>query len=594
VPNSTIADSKVTAKVQIAESSLPYVPSMQLTSSSSEVAQELEEGSHGVYMGIGQLVKVGTYDTAIMIGKKTCVNQMPELYVDCRAGFKWDGRRCVKARELSVCFKSNVSLGYQTRESPFSAARSALIGSVLAFRLPEDRLQACMIQLVPVPKAAHSFPACTRAAILWTGKYSLRGKCDLRAPCSFSKFGELRFVCPPTHRQVGQRCERLVDRNCSGSFIRLEGESDQSPCKRLPLLTISTASSTYIVAQKMKGNGTQDALLSAKLVSGVFDVDWAADCPNDVQWLECVRSTGRLAPRSPVDEMTLRLNTKDQLDYSCTVGEDQNIKLPFSSRAKGLASNTTYDGQTALLPVTVRFVSIPYLEDADVSIFSISTGLVKSRTKYTRDTTAGAFLLPWGDNVEIEVRVYDLDRLPINRSVGLVVTLPGGADKYAAFQQTPGSNLFSASLPNEWWFAGADRYRIAITSSSTELPLLFELDFQASTIVKVAIAATLSAGLVGLVFILGRMVLRAGDRTEARQILLSFLQFELLLGFDCALELWDLCRWAFRCTHSPRSNLVVMFQHALWPSHVPACTLACALLVRNMQRCDGADSDRGR
>ena len=105
----------------------------------------------------------------------------------------------------------------------------------------------------------------------------------MREPCMFSKLGELRFVCPPTHRQVGQRCEVLVDQDCSGSFVRLEGDSRQSPCKRLPLLTISTASWTYILAQKTKANVTQDTLLSAKLISGDFDVDWAATCPNNVR-----------------------------------------------------------------------------------------------------------------------------------------------------------------------------------------------------------------------------------------------------------------------------------------------------------------------
>jgi hypothetical protein len=555
VPNSTIADPLMSAQVQITESSLHSVPSLTIISSSSGVAQQLQAGSRSVYMGVGTLLKVGVYDTALIIGTQECVDAMPALDVVCSAGHAWDGRQCVRAHELSVCGKSAISLAYETRNSSFADASRALIGSALTFQLPEDHLRACDVQLVPVPKAAQSFPARTRAQLLRIGDYTLRGECRTRVPCIFSEYGRLRFVCPPTHRQVGRLCKPQENKTCSGSFVRLTND-DHSPCKRLPLLTISTESSTYIVAQKTKDNQTQGTTLSAKLVSGDFDVDWAADCPDDVEWLECARSTGHLAPRSPVGEMTLRLITQGQPDYSC--GEDRKVKLPLLSQAKGLPNGTTYDGQKTLLPLTVRFISVPYLSEVDVSIFSISTGLVRSRTKYARDSSssatvcsrgscsasAGAFLLPWSNQVEIEIALYDSDRLPIKRPVGLLVTLPGeegGVDNFVGFQQIEGSNVFSASLPNTWWAYGAVRYRIEIKTDSTESPVRLEIEFETSTVVKVAIAATLGAGLVILVFVLVRMVLRAGDKTAAKKILLSFLQFELFLGLEVAVELWDVC-----------------------------------------------------
>jgi hypothetical protein len=493
-------------------------------------------------MGIGKFLKVGAYDTALMIGKQECVRAMPELDVECSAGYEWNGRQCVRPQELSVCGKSAISLDYEARNSTFSDVRSALLGSNLTFYPPEDHL-TCVIQLVPVPKAAQSFRARTRARLLWTGNYSLHGECQTRVPCVFAELGELSFVCPPTHDQVGTRCVLRIDQNCSDSFVRLE--NDQA-CKRLPLLTISTNSSAYIEAWKTL-NGTQDTMLSAKLVSGDFPVEWNAECP-DVEWLACAGSFGRVNRSTPENEMILHLITKGQHDYSCHVGGDLSGDLKtdvrFQSRAKGLPKEMEYQGRNASLPVTVRFMSVPYLQQTDVSIFTVSAGLTTKRTRYTQDVTANAFLLPWGDRVEIEVTVKDLDGLPIKRSVGLLASLPGesdGANNYARFKQTEGSNVFSVSLPSEWWVYGAVRYRIEIKADSTESPVRLEIEFVTSIIVKVAIAATLGAGLVALLIILARIVLRAGDKTEVQKILLSFLQFELMLGLDVALELWDLC-----------------------------------------------------
>ena len=84
--------------------------------------------------------------------------------------------------------------------------------------------------------------------------------------------------------------------------------------------------------------------------------------------------------------------------------------------------------------------------------------------------------------------------------------------------------------PEVWWSFGPVGYRILIGADLDRPDLVLKIQFQASILVKVVAGGVIIAGIVALAVVLGRVTVQAKNFEEAKGLLLSYLQFELLLG----------------------------------------------------------------
>ena len=143
--------------------------------------------------------------------------------------------------------------------------------------------------------------------------------------------------------------------------------------------------------------------------------------------------------------------------------------------------------------------------------------------------------------MSIKMNVTDIDGLPIKRQVGLFAGLADETKE--KFRIQDGTNEFSVVCPEAWWSFGPIGYRLLIGADLNQPDLVLEIQFAQSILVKVIVIGVIFAGLLGLAVVLIRVTTKANDRRQAKRLLLSFLQIELLLG-DPSIPLslgWQLC-----------------------------------------------------
>ncbi len=126
------------------------------------------------------------------------------------------------------------------------------------------------------------------------------------------------------------------------------------------------------------------------------------------------------------------------------------------------------------------------------------------------------------------MKVTDIDGLPIKRQIVLFAGVTDGTKETFLIQE--GTNEFSVTCPEVWWSFGPTGYNILIGADLAHPDLVFEIQFTQSSLVKIVAGGVILAGILALALFLVRVTAKANDRDEVKRLLLSFLQFELLLG----------------------------------------------------------------
>jgi hypothetical protein len=528
--NSSLADSVINARVEVAQASLVAVPTVSIASSSASYAKQMAQTAElgHVYVGSGELVEAGMHAGLIVVGEQPCLPTMLKFNVECRAGFTWNGRQCSKTADQSVCALTAISLSHSAGPSlPFDLRGHALIGSKLEFAVAQPHLSSCRVARVPVPEASSSFSARTRVPLNLIGTYAVKGQCPSKDSCFFSRFGQYTMVCPPGKQAVGRLCKQ-AQLNCTGSFLLEAGQ-----CKRLPMLALSSSTVLLIEVEKIDPfHSAASVTIDAKLTAGDFAVDWAVVNATDAR-IDHTNGQGRVSPSVPSSSVNFTISARGLPDYSVESG-DRKMILHFQSQLseqtqRALVSG--FVGQVANVPLSVRVMSRAYLTRQSLRLFSKSEGAFlvtwdELAINWNHDDNPTK--LRWGNKVLLKLNATDLDGLPIKRQVALFAGLTD--DTKEKFQIQDGTNEFSVACPDVWWSYGAVGYRILIGADLKSPDLVLEIQFTQPVLVKAVAGGVIVAGIVGLSGFLVRVTSKASDRDEAKRLLLSFLQFELLLG----------------------------------------------------------------
>jgi len=178
--SSSLVDSAIHARFEMAQASLVAVPYLTIVSAStSRETLMARTGQLGhLHVGSGEFVAVGMHAGVIMVDQQPCVRTILDLSLECRAGFTWNGRRCAITADQSVCAMTTISLSQ--RAGPrllFDLRGRALFGSNLSFATAQPRLNSCHAVWVPVPEASLRFSARTRVRLDYIGRYTIKGQC---------------------------------------------------------------------------------------------------------------------------------------------------------------------------------------------------------------------------------------------------------------------------------------------------------------------------------------------------------------------------------------------------------------------------------
>ena len=264
--SSSLVDSAIHARFEMAQASLVAVPYLTIVSAStSRETLMARTGQLGhLHVGSGEFVAVGMHAGVIMVDQQPCVRTILDLSLECRAGFTWNGRRCAITADQSVCAMTTISLSQ--RAGPrllFDLRGRALFGSNLSFATAQPRLNSCHAVWVPVPEASLRFSVRTRVRLDYIGRYTIKGQCPSQDSCFFSRFGQYTMVCPFGQQAVGRLCKQ-VQLNCTDSFL-LEG----GQCKRKPKLAVSCSTVLLIEVEKLDPlHSTASVPIDAKLTAG--------------------------------------------------------------------------------------------------------------------------------------------------------------------------------------------------------------------------------------------------------------------------------------------------------------------------------------
>jgi hypothetical protein len=320
--------------------------------------------------------------------------------------------------------------------------------------------------------------------------------------------------------------------NCTDSFTLEAGQ-----CKRKPLLALSSSSVLLVEVEKLDpSHSAASLMIDAKLTAGDFELKWAVVNVTD-KWIDHTNGQGRISPRLPLNSANFTISARGLPDHSNGAG-DLKTTLYFRSQLSEQHDVVSgFEGHAAKLPLSVRVISRAHLTQKSLHLFSKSEGyFVASWMEYEIDHAGKPTEIPWGNEVMIKLHVTDIDGLPIKRQVDLFAGLTDNNQE--KFKIQDGTNEFTLVCPEAWWSYGPIGYRILIGADLGSPDLVLEIQFTQSALVKVVVGAVILAGIVGLAGVLVRVSAKANDRNEAKRLLLSFMQFELLLGFELALEFW--------------------------------------------------------
>jgi hypothetical protein len=441
--NESLVDSFINARVEMAQTTLVAVPTLTISSSSvSHETQMARTGELGhVYVGSGAFLEVGMHAGVIVVGQQPCDLKTLDFSVECRTGFMWNGRRCSRHADQSVCAMTTITLRQNVGPALlFDHRVKAQIGSKLAFAVKQPHLSSCHVEWVPVPQASRSVCVRNHVRLDFIGKYIIQGHCVSQDSCLFSRFGQFTMICPPGKQAVGRLCKH-VQLDCTASFAL-----DAGRCKRKPVLTLSLSSSNFLLVEVEKLDSlhsTASVIIDAKLTAGDFSLDWTVLSAADA-WIDHTNGRGRISPIAPVSSANLTISARGLPDYSAGNGDLRTI-VRFQSRlsdATQRAIVSGFEGQAASLSLRMRVISKPRLTPQSLRLLS------KSEASFAVEWTEHDIVdddiptnIPWGNKVFIKLNVTDIDGLPIHRQIDLFAGLADSTN--AKFKNQDGTSIFS-------------------------------------------------------------------------------------------------------------------------------------------------------
>jgi hypothetical protein len=329
-------------------------------------------------------------------------------------------------------------------------------------------------------------------------------------------------------------------------------------------MALSSSTTLLIEVEKDSNSSAASVVIDVKLTAGDFAVNWAvvntteARSGGKVDWMDHTHGQGRIAPRMPLDSVSFTISARNLTDYS--VDGDLKTMVRFQSEpSERLVTSSRFEGQAAEVPLFLRVKSRAYPTQQGIRLFSTSEGtfqvtLVEHTMSFGAQVEEGnhpSAEVPWGNKVFIKLNVTDIDGLPIKRQIDLFAGVTDGTKEKFLIQE--GTNEFSVACPEVWWSFGATGYNILIGADLAHPDLIFEIQFTQSSLVKIVAGGVILAGILALALFLVRVTAKANDRDEVKRLLLSFLQFELLLGNP---------RLCFFCRFGGGHSLVLGFSAA--------------------------------
>jgi hypothetical protein len=259
-------------------------------------------------------------------------------------------------------------------------------------------------------------------------------------------------------------------------------------------------------------------------------------------WIQCGRD-GRLdlqlqgtGQQLTVQTRTLNLtlNASGMLD-----DEVYSASVRFTS-TWGSDSGHLYGSAYFDLQLQMALQAVPWLRRSDL-------GIKISGEDHLMGFGNDAFEIDVGKKAAVAIAAHDIDGLRVlSQGAMFFVQRIDANDMNSRTQkvylQPEQANLFSVALPDEWLSFPGD-YDVVFGSESALQPgtqisvRLHVVQPHSSTVVLVTASILgLFAALVLLVLIV--LILR--NRKRAKDIVSSFVQFELVLAFDVCSEVWDI------------------------------------------------------
>jgi hypothetical protein len=527
---STLSDAGFRLTVELPSSLLVARPSLIITALHTVPSFELDRVGSGrkelVLRTSGSTDIFGEGIAELSVDGHQCFSR--DFTATCDAGYHASGQRCKRVPAQALCASAKV----HAAKAEHALAQFMAIGTSLHVALDRAAFDFCQLRLTPIFYATSAYAVGKGMNLETTGRFAVHGHCAQQPACKFDQFGPILLQCPSTHVEVGNRCRPKLNSGCPPGFAF---EDDR--CKRLPLVRLASTDAIYEQLHKVRDSSFK-ILNSTVNVDGDFVLNWTVTCPQE-GWIECSPARGLLGPNNRVAIISTLLNATGKSDSSVTNTDLRGV-ITMQSAVPGHTHehdlNGGFDGQTSRVELRVQVIADCYLTEEDVTLW-----VTGERTPIRPFGTSKAPQVLWKSlPLEVRVAAYDCERLEVLRPVSFEIwqsSSPG--TKILLTRRRPEDNVYVAQLSAEFFDVGSATYTLLLSSPEGAVRILqFELEVTTTMLATFIVVGAIGTGLLALAIILFRLSRRHQGRLKS--LFWSFLQYELLLAAELALEVWDI------------------------------------------------------